>query len=227
MPYAAFTGDCHVLEKPTPAILRETATDASVRALMIVGYPSASLDEVSDFSQLEVLKIQGAPKLTSLEGTQALVALRELVLATPTGSDGSGRHIAIDSFAPLERLGNLRRLILLHVRPRDLDLSPIMRMSQLEDVDIGGVPELTVEDFARLAMALPGASGRCLAPYCVIPGIGRCGKCAAQQVLLAGAPPRARKWVCPTCNPKLLATHVARWEAVTGTPWTDRLRRDR
>jgi hypothetical protein len=225
MPYAAFTGDCHVLQKPTLETLQGAAADPGIRGLMIFGYAFPSLEALSGFSALEVLKIQGAPQLTSLEGTETLSALREFVLTTPTGSDGSGRHIAIESFAPLERLGSLRRLILLHVRPRDLDLSAIMRMSQLEDVDIGGVPELTVEDFARLAMALPGASGRCLAPYCVIAGIGRCGKCGGQQALLVGAPPRARKWVCPACNPKLLAAHVGRWEAVTGTPYVDGQRR--
>jgi hypothetical protein len=33
------------------------------------------------------------------------------------------------------------------------------------------------------------------------------------QVLLNGAPPRARKWLCPTCQAKALAAHVARWDA--------------
>jgi hypothetical protein len=37
-----------------------------------------------------------------------------------------------------------------------------------------------------------------------------------QSVILVGAPPRSRKFVCPRCNQKLLAAHVAKWEELAG-----------
>jgi hypothetical protein len=220
MPYAAFHPDCDVLTAPDAEVLARVGADPKVPGLMIFGYTFESLRELAPLSgHLQILKISGAPRLASLEGVQNLAKLQEVVLSTPTGSAGSGRCIAVRSFAPLERLPQLARLVLQGVRPEDLDLSPIMRMLQLQEVDIGGVPEFTIEHYARLAQALPHAKGRCLAPYVTIRGVGRCRKCHAQSVLLNGAAPRARKWVCPTCNARLLSAHVARWEQLTGRPY--------
>jgi len=112
-----------------------------------------------------------------------------------------------DSFESLERL------ILQSVRPKDLDLSTIARMTHLKDVDIGGVPEFTIEHYARLAAALPNAEGRCLQPYFEIKNLAFCKKCKAGMVMLNGTPPRARKWLCPKCNQKKLAEHVRAWES--------------
>jgi len=208
MPYAALHSDCDVLDDP---VERDLARVDQTRGLIVFGYRFASLEPLAALSTLRVLKIQGAPALRALDG--APPNLRELVLTTPPGSDGSGRRIEVASFAPLRRLATLQRLVLSNVRPADLDLSPLMAMTHLEEVDVGGVPEFVVEHYARLAAALPRAEGRCLRPYVTIPGIGRCKKCQGQSVLLNGAPPRARKWVCPTCNATLLAAHVSRWEA--------------
>jgi len=208
MPYAAFHADCDVLDGPVASDLARVDQE---RGLIVFGWRFDSLAPLAALTRLRVLKMQGAPKLRTLDG--APPNLRELVLSTVTGSDGSGRCIEIASLKPLERLRHLERLILLQVRPADLDLSPIMAMSHLKEVDIGGVPELTVEHYAKLAAAVPHAEGRCLQPYVTISGIGRCKTCQGQSVLLNGAPPRARKWVCPTCNAKLLAAHVSRWNA--------------
>ena len=121
--------------------------------------------------------------------------------------------IDVASYAPLAALTALERLVLTAVRPRDLDLSAIARMTHLRELDISGVPEFTVEDYAKLAAALPRTEGRCLQPYIQIKGVGFCRKCKGPQVLLNGAPPRARKWICPVCQEKALAAHVQRWEA--------------
>ena len=75
------------------------------------------------------------------------------------------------------------------------------------------------EAYARLSTALPDTSGRCLAPCVTIPGVGRCRKCNGQQVLLVGTPPRARRWVCPSCNEKPFKAHLARWEQLGGRPF--------
>jgi hypothetical protein len=219
MPYAAFNANCDVVTAPTAADIARVAAEGQQPGLIIFTYKFESMRELAPLTRLEVLKISGAPDLKSLEGIEDLPQLEELVLATPTGSAGSGKRIEVSSFAPLERLTNLKRLILQEVRPNDLDLTPLMRMTHLEDFDLGGVPDFTLEHYAALARALPNTEGRCLGPYVIIPGVGRCKKCGAQSVLLNGAPPRARKWVCPNCSAKLLAAHVAKWEAVTGKPY--------
>jgi hypothetical protein len=219
VPYAAFDPSCDVVTSPTEADIARVAAEGQHPGLLVFTWKFESLRELAPLTWLKVLKISGAPHLKSLAGIEALPQLEELVLGTPTGSSGSGRHIEISSFAPLERLGKLKRLVLFDVRPADLDLAPIMRMTHLEDFDIGGVPEFGLEHYAALARALPDTSGRSLTPYVIIPGVGRCKKCGAQQVLLNGTPPRARKWLCPSCNAKPLAAHVSKWEELTGKPY--------
>lgn len=213
MPYAAFDPDCHVLTAPSREDIERTCADTSRRGLVVFDFPFASLEPFAACQRLEILKIQGARALTSLDGADALTSLREFVLTTPTGSDGSGLSIDVASLAPLERLDRLERLILLNVRPLDRTATAIARMTQLRDLDIGGVCGLALDDFARLRVALPSTRGRCLGPYTVIPGVGRCRRCQGQEVLLTATLPRARKWVCPACNPKLLEAHQARWDA--------------
>jgi hypothetical protein len=135
------------------------------------------------------------------------------MLSTPTGSDGSGRVIEVPSYSALTSLTALERLMLLGVRPADLDLSSIAAMRHLHEVEISGVKEFTLEQFAGLAAALPHARGRTLQPCAHIPGWTPCQRCGGEVVLLKGAPPRARKFLCRTCHASLLAAHVAKWTA--------------
>jgi hypothetical protein len=213
MPYAALRPDSYAVTNPTADELARIAQEVAPPALMILDYRLDTLAPLGDFRGLESLKIQGGSKLRDLDPLAAVTTLRELVLATPPGSDGSGRVIDVASYQPLASLTALERLVLLSVRPRDLDLAPIARMTHLRDVDISGVPEFTLEHYAKLAAALPQTEGRCLQPYIQIKGVGFCRKCRGQQVLLNGVPPRARKWICPVCQEKQLTAHVARWAA--------------
>jgi hypothetical protein len=212
MPYAALHPGFHSLGNPSTEDLERLARDVAPAKLIILDYRLETFAPLAVLKGLENLRLQGGMKVRDLAPLAALSTLRELVLSIPTGSDGSGRVIDVASFAPLASLTALERLILLSVRPRDLDLSPIATMKHLKDLDIGGVREFTLEHYARLAAALPHTEGRCLQAYCVIPGVGFCRKCRAQQVLLNGTPPRARKWLCPTCQASLIAAHVERWE---------------
>jgi hypothetical protein len=213
MPYAAFYPDTTVLTKPSVEALQKLA-DATPPPpnLTIFEYPFASIEPLSVFPNLEVLKIQSTGALRTLTGIGALTKLKQVVISTPPTWDGTKKKVEVDSFAPLADVKSLERLILLGVRPADLDLAPIMRMTHLKDFDIGGVPEFTIEHYARLAAALPTTEGRGLVPYVEIKGVGFCKKCKGQQVLLNGAPHRGRKWVCPKCDAKKLAEHVQAWE---------------
>jgi hypothetical protein len=214
MPYAGLDPDAHVLTNPSPADLARAAREVAPPSLMVMDYRLDGFEPLQAFRDLVVLKIQGAANVRDLIPLAALTTLRELVIATPPGSAGSGRTIDVASYAPLTQLTALERLVLIAVRPLDGDLTVLGRMTHLRELGVSGVREFTLEDYARLAIALPGTASRDLVPYCTIPGIGVCKACRGQQVLLTGAPPRARKWLCPTCQAKGLAAHVARWDAV-------------
>jgi hypothetical protein len=215
MPYAGFLDDAIVVTKPGVEDLKQLAA-RKPRAVTIFEYPFDSLAPLAVLAGVEILKIQDSGALRTLEGATALVGVKNFVLSTPPTWDGTSRRIEVESFRPLTALTSLERLLLLGVRPKDLDLTPITTMTHLKEVDIGGVPEFTIEHYARLSVALPKAEGRCLKPYFEIKGVGFCKKCKGQQVMLNGAPPRARKWLCPKCNDKKLAEHVRAWEALKG-----------
>src|SRR5262245_30962276 len=197
MPYAAFHDDCETLSKPTLEDLRSVAADGTPQGLLILDYPWDSLEPLALFPDLGILKIQSAGTLHTLSGVEALARLRTLFVSPPPSWDGSRRCIEVDSYRPLRSLAHLERLTLLSVGPRDLDLAPIAEMRRLRDRHVAGVPEFGLEHYARLAAALPETSGRCLQPYTRIEGIGFCKRCQGRTVLLTGAPPRSRRWLCP------------------------------
>jgi hypothetical protein len=213
VPYAALDPSSHSVVNPTADDLARMAHEVAPARLLVVDYRLETLEPFAAFPGLESLKIQGGFKANDLSPLSGLRTLRELVLSTPPGSDGSGRVIDVHSLAPLAALASLERLVLIGVRPRDLDLAPLAGMKHLRELEISHVKEFTLEQYARLAAALPNTGGRTLTPHRTIPGVGLCRKCGGQQVLLNGAPPRARKWLCPKCQQKLIAAHVARWEA--------------
>jgi hypothetical protein len=212
MAYAGVLDDAVVLNRPSDGDIRLLAAKKP-RAVTIFEYPFDSLAPMAPLAGIEVLKIQDSGALRSLDGAGAIYGVKQLVVGTPPTWDGTGRRTEVDSFRPLQALSSLERLLLLGVRPKDLDLTPIMQMTHLREVDIGGVPEFTIVHYARLAAALPHAEGRCLQPFFEITGVGFCRKCKRQQVLLNGTPPRARKWLCPVCNRKKLDEHLAAWKA--------------
>ena len=213
MPYAIFDRNAKVLTRPALAELADLGAKKPA-SVIVFEYPFESLAPLAVLAGVETMKLQDSGALRRLDGIEALGGVKNLVISTPPTWDGTTRKIEVESLKPLETLSSLERLILTGVRPKDLDLSPIARMKHLQEVDIGGVPEFTIEHYARLAAALPNAEGRCLKPYCVIKGVGFCKKCKSQQVMLNGAPPRARKWLCPKCNESKIAEHTQRWESL-------------
>ena len=217
MPYAIFERNAQVLTRPTLAELADLGAKKPA-SVIVFEYPFESLAPLAVLAGVETMKLQDSGALRRLDGIEALDGVKNLVISTPPTWDGTKRKIDVESLKPLEKLTSLERLILTGVRPNDLDLSPIARMTHLKDVDIGGVPEFTIEHYARLAAALPNAEGRCLQPYVEIKGVGFCKKCKGQQVMLNGAPPKARKWLCPKCNEKKIAEHVAAWESFMSRP---------
>lgn len=211
MPYGGFASDTVVVTGPSADELQALAAKR-LPSLTINEYAFDSLQPLGVLAGLEVLKLCDTVRLRSLGGVEALSSLTHLVIAVPSSWEGANRRIDVDSFTPLKALVRLERLILHGVRPKDLDLAPIAAMQHLHEVDIGGVAEFTVEHYAGLAAALPIADGRCLQPYYRLDGLGVCSKCKGQTVLLTGVPVRARKGLCPVCQDKKIAEHVAAWQ---------------
>lgn len=211
-PYAAFTDDCHVVTKPTLEDVRGFADGPGGRRLLIFDYPWESFEPLAALPELEILKIQSSGTLKSLAGLSSLLRLRVLVISPPPSWDGSGRCLEVDSYRPLSALRALEKLSLLSVRPGDLDLAPIAAMRHLKDLHLAGVPEFTLEHYAKLSVALPTTEGRCLQPYVRIEGVGFCKRCKGRTVMLTGALPKKRHWLCPKCNENKLAEHVKQWE---------------
>lgn len=206
--------DSHVLQSPERDELQRLAETNPPPALVIRDYGFPTLHPLAGFGALERLRIEGAPRLAELAGTEALQSLRELEI-----DSGSKDDIEVGSLKPLERLVRAERIALRGVRPRDRDLSPLGRMHELRELEISDAGDFTVEEYARLAVALPNTRGACLAPYFENDDLRPCKKCRGPQVELNGVPRCARNRLCPRCNSKLLGAHVARWEAITGKPF--------
>jgi hypothetical protein len=212
-PYAGFLDDVHVVTRPALEDLRGFAGGPGGQRLLIFDYPWESFEPLAVLPELEILKVQSNAKLKNLAGLSSLPRLRVLVISPPPSWDGSGRCLEVDSYRPLSALTGLEKLTLLSVRPGDLDLAPIAAMRRhLKDLHLAGVPEFTLEHYAKLSVALPTTEGRCLQPYSRIEGVGFCKRCKGRMVLLTGAPPKKRHWLCPKCNEKKLAEHVGQWE---------------
>lgn len=211
MTYSGFPSDTVVVTRPSADQLCELAAK-KLPSLTINEYTFDSMQPLGVLAGLDVLKLQDSGALRTLSGVEALSGLQHLAISTPASWEGTSRRIEVESFKPLAALNRLERLFLNGVRPQDLDLTPIAGMRHLQELDISGVPEFTVEHYASLAAALPITDGRCLQPYNRLDGLGLCSKCKGKTVLLTGAPPRARKWLCPVCNDKKLAEHVATWQ---------------
>lgn len=223
MPYGGMPSDTVVVTSPSADELRALSAKR-LPSLTIIDYAFDSMQPLGVLAGLEVLKLQDVAALRSLAGVETLSSLRHLVIAAPPSWDGTSRKIDVDSLTPLKALRQLERLHLNGVRPRDLDLSPIAEMQHLHELDINGVAEFTIEHYARLAAALPITDGRCLQPYNRLDGLGLCSKCKGKTVLLTGALPRTRKWLCPVCNDKKLAEHVAAWQGFKKAAGSQRAR---
>jgi hypothetical protein len=187
---------------------------ADLRILGLDSLKTPSLRGIEGLRRLECLVIDHAPKITSLEPVAKLGELRHLSISTPANWDSSRRCIEVDALAPLGELARLEHLTLRGVRPTADGLRPLERLKALKAIDISHVPDFGLEDFARLAGALPQATGDCLKPHFRMNFPWSCKRCRTTQEWLTGAVGRQKRYLCPVCEKDKLAAHVAAFERI-------------
>lgn len=172
------------------------------------------LDGLDQLEQLESLMLYAFPRITSLDLVGSLPHLEKLILSTPPGYDASGKCYEVESFEPLARLTQLESLTIRGVVPKIGGLEPLHRLPQLRRVDITHVRVFGLEDFARLAAALPLTEGHCLQPVYEASWAGDCPRCTSARVVLTAPPPHRPKIACPICDRERIERHLTAWNWV-------------
>ena len=120
--------------------------------------------KVSDISFLKNLKglrllaLSHCPKVRDLGPVSALTNLEILDL-----SGGMWSTFRPDTLEPLGQLGKLRGLSLKAIRVRDQSLSPVGKLTQLQELELSN--QCPTEEYARLSVALPHVQCTHFSPY--------------------------------------------------------------
>ncbi len=163
-----------------------------------------SLEPLSNVANLERLILHHVPQVRSLRPLAALEKLKDLLIEVSPGSISTLQEL--DSLQPLAGLRAMERLELRGIRVAELGLRPLEQMTWLRHLVVNN--HFEIEDFARLAAALPTTQGFCLHPFVAV-GIP-CDQCQQEKVMLIG---QTRPTIaCPQCQAKHVERHVARFQ---------------
>ena len=199
-----------------PAPLASLADLPRLRRLRLTD--PGTLQGLENVRQIETLALYYLPRILSLAPLSALKHLRSLLISTPPGYDASRRCHRVESLWPLGQLQHLRRLVLRGILPDTDGLKPLRSLRQLVEIEITHVYAFSLDDYARLARALPHTRGHCVQPYFEAPWAGQCVRCGGPRVVLTGPPPRSPRFVCPGCGERRLRQHVQKWTAAMTQP---------
>ncbi len=171
---------------------------------------------LDDLPNLRVLALTISKKDFSVEPVGRLTQLHVLSLAATMSIPANCGAIYCESFSPLADLKHLEYLELFAVRPREGGLEPLTALRNLKEVQIGN--EYSLEDYARLSVALPRTKGLFHKPYWSKPGhqysvCKRCGGTA--YTILAGRKQGAS--ICSACDKDKLTAHIAEFERLKRT----------
>ncbi len=175
-----------------------------------------TLQGLDSLSQVRELVLAHIPKVHSLEPLAALRDLQFLTITTPPSWDASRKCLEVDSLEPLGGLNALVSLSLCGVRPVNGRLQPLHKLAGLRALSVSHVYTFDLRDYAELAAHLPNTVGECLRP-CY--GFGfelPCRKCGKQMVGLTGSKPRARRFLCLSCDRARLLDHFDAWSKAAG-----------
>ena len=172
-----------------------------LRISSVARVPLTSLDSLCKVPNLERLILHHVPMVHSLDSISVLVKLKDLLIENNPGSITKLHEL--DSLQPLMSLKSLERLELRGIRVREQGLRPLENMTWLQTLVVNN--NFKIEDFARLAAALPNTQGFCLQP--AVPIAMPCERCQAEKVMLIG---RTRpQFACPQCQSRHVTRHVA------------------
>jgi hypothetical protein len=188
---------------------------SKLKALKLFAFKAGSLAGLEGLTGLRYLDIEHAPKMSSLAPLRTLKRLEWLSISTLASWDASRKTIKVESLEPLSGLTHLRFLSLRGVEPISGGLAPLAGLHRLEELVFSHVYSVPMEDYARLAAALPKTKGDCLVPYYRLSTHFACKACKDEELVwLTGAHPRTKHSLCPKCEAGQLADHVAAFEKI-------------
>ncbi|MBU1235616.1 MAG: hypothetical protein KJ634_01030 [Gammaproteobacteria bacterium] len=168
-----------------------------------------SLEPLSCMPQLVWLELCKARGLRDLTPLSQLQNLEGLMLTGDTNSLGICKT---QTLRPLASLKRLKWLVLRAFVAEDGSLDPLGTLSDLQQLIVSN--RFPVEEFARLSARLPDTECDAFIPHSeplVHMGF-KCKKCRIEHlVLLTGK--ASKSYLCPVCDAKRLAAHVAKFEA--------------
>jgi hypothetical protein len=177
-----------------------------------------TLEGLEQLQRLVSLTVYCFPKIHSLTPIGSLSNLRTLYVSTPPSYDASRKCHDVESLDPLGRLSHLEALTLRGVLPREGRLSALHVLTGLKQLAITHVFAFAIDDYARLARALPNTSGNCLRPYYEAHWAGTCQRgCGRARVALTAPPRRSPRTLCPDCDRERLERHAAAWTAIVNS----------
>jgi len=162
-----------------------------------------SLDWLSHLHPLSQLRLQGLPRVHSLESLSAQAKLKALDV-----SGSMWTRMKVDSFACLSQLCELRVLYLTNIQSLDGSLGVLAGLPYLQELHIAGF--YGWEEFARLSGLRPNIRCDWFKPFLEFEHQS-CEVCGGQLVLLTG---KRQPTLCRQCKAARIQRHVCRFLAV-------------
>lgn len=223
--------------QPTREFFRACARAPHLRALYACYFKKLDEVELAGANSLEHLALDWATRLVDLSFLADLPALRTLIiddmkrldlntmpeLPQVTGlamGGGINSTMKVESFEPLSRLPNLQYLSMYSIRTVDGSLKPLSRLRDLREIKLPNY--FSIDEFARLAGALPNTKGTVLTPF-FTPTDGSanipfwtCQRCHGPRYMMTGKPAVI---LCPECDNAKMDKRIARWEVARASHW--------
>jgi hypothetical protein len=222
--------------EPTNKFFQTSARLPRLRALYVVYFKTLDEVQLSGAKSLEHLALSWATRLQDLSFLRDLPALKTLIIDDMKRLDlttlpelpqltglalggGINSTMKVQSFDPLTRLPNLRYLSLYSIRSTDGSLKPLSMLRNLRDIALPNY--FSVDEFARLAGALPDTKGKVLTPFfTATDGSDKipwgCKNCGGPRYMMTGKPAVI---LCPECDKAKMDKRIARWEAARASRW--------
>lgn len=183
-----------------------------LHSLEIFDFARGDLSLIGRLRSINRLVLYHIPQVYRLDPLSSLSDLAVLNLRSLPSWDASGKTLRFKTLKPLRACKGLRRLVLMKARVDEDGLMPLHKLTGLREFVTDNT--FTLEDFARLAGALPDCQGDYLVPFHQAHYNPSCKKCGADKIRLSGV--RRGGLVCLTCNAERVKAHIAEFERVAG-----------